>query len=182
MRSDRRRCWRGSGTRRSTRATPVGALRPAAQQIVSIARALSYDVRLLIMDEPSAILDEREIETLFEVVRRLTARGRRRRLHLPPPRRDPADRRPGDGAADGATAADRPARRHPDRRAGRAMVGRKVEQLFPERPRGRRRGPARGPRPQAAADGARRQPRGAGRRDRSASAAWSAPAAPSCCG
>ena len=53
----------------------VGALRPAAQQIVSIARALSGDVRLLIMDEPSAILDESEISTLFDVVRRLTAEG-----------------------------------------------------------------------------------------------------------
>ena len=50
-------------------------LRPAAQQIVSIARALSGNVRLLIMDEPSAILDEGEIETLFDVVRRLTAEG-----------------------------------------------------------------------------------------------------------
>ena len=32
-------------------------------------------MRLLIMDEPSAILDEAEIRTLFEVVRRLTAEG-----------------------------------------------------------------------------------------------------------
>ena len=55
--------------------TKVRALRPAAQQIVSIARALSVDVRLLIMDEPSAILDEGEIETLFEVVRLLAADG-----------------------------------------------------------------------------------------------------------
>ena len=53
----------------------VRALRPAAQQIVSIARALSHEARLLIMDEPSAILDEGEIETLFGVVRRLTAEG-----------------------------------------------------------------------------------------------------------
>ena len=38
-------------------------------------RALSGNVRLLVMDEPSAILDEAEIGTLFDVVRRLTAEG-----------------------------------------------------------------------------------------------------------
>ena len=53
----------------------VRTLRPAAQQVVSIARALSHNVRLLIMDEPSAILDDNEVETLFEVVRRLTEQG-----------------------------------------------------------------------------------------------------------
>ena len=49
----------------------VRDLRPAGKQVVSIARALSYDIRLLIMDEPSAILDDHEVETLFGVVRRL---------------------------------------------------------------------------------------------------------------
>ena len=53
----------------------VGTLKPAYQQLVAIARALSRDVGLLIMDEPSAILDDREVETLFAVVRRLTAEG-----------------------------------------------------------------------------------------------------------
>ena len=53
----------------------VRDLRPAARQVVSIARALSRRVRLLIMDEPSAILDDGEIETMFGVVRRLTAEG-----------------------------------------------------------------------------------------------------------
>ncbi|HEY6177121.1 MAG TPA: ATP-binding cassette domain-containing protein, partial [Kofleriaceae bacterium] len=53
----------------------VGELRPADKQIVSMARALSRDVRLLIMDEPSAILDPPEVDALFEVVRRLTAAG-----------------------------------------------------------------------------------------------------------
>jgi len=51
----------------------VGALRPADRQLVSMARALSRQVRLLIMDEPSAILDPPEVDALFEVVRRLTA-------------------------------------------------------------------------------------------------------------
>ena len=53
----------------------VGTLKPAGQQLTAIARALSHEVRLLIMDEPSAILDDREVETLFDVVHRLTAEG-----------------------------------------------------------------------------------------------------------
>jgi ribose transport system ATP-binding protein len=55
--------------------TRVGELMPASQQVVAIARALSRDVRLLIMDEPSAILDDREVDVLFGVVRRLVADG-----------------------------------------------------------------------------------------------------------
>ena len=55
--------------------TRVGALRPAERQLVSMARALSRKVRLLIMDEPSAILDPPEVDALFEVVRRLTGEG-----------------------------------------------------------------------------------------------------------
>ena len=54
---------------------PVRTLRPAAQQIASIARALSSEPRLLIMDEPSSILDGREIDALFAVVRRLVGQG-----------------------------------------------------------------------------------------------------------
>jgi ribose transport system ATP-binding protein len=53
----------------------VADLRPADKQLVSMARALSRNVRLLIMDEPSAILDPPEVDALFEVVRRLTATG-----------------------------------------------------------------------------------------------------------
>jgi ribose transport system ATP-binding protein len=54
---------------------PVTALRPAQQQLVSMARALSHSVKLLILDEPSAVLDDVEVEALFSVVRRLTAEG-----------------------------------------------------------------------------------------------------------
>jgi ribose transport system ATP-binding protein len=53
----------------------VADLRPADKQLVSMARALSRDVRLLILDEPSAILDPPEVDALFEVVRRLTSAG-----------------------------------------------------------------------------------------------------------
>jgi ribose transport system ATP-binding protein len=53
----------------------VGSLPPASKQIVSIARALTRRARLLIMDEPSAVLGRHEVDTLFDVVRRLTAEG-----------------------------------------------------------------------------------------------------------
>jgi ribose transport system ATP-binding protein len=53
----------------------VMTLRPAQQQVVSMARALSHDVKLLILDEPSAVLDDVEVEALFAVVRRLAAEG-----------------------------------------------------------------------------------------------------------
>ncbi|MBS2939008.1 sugar ABC transporter ATP-binding protein [Nocardioides sp. J2M5] len=53
----------------------VGRLSPAGQQVVSMARALSQDTRLLILDEPSAVLDQGEVDTLFRTIRDLTAQG-----------------------------------------------------------------------------------------------------------
>jgi ribose transport system ATP-binding protein len=114
----------------------VGKLRPAAQQIVSIARALSGDVRLLIMDEPSAILDDAEIGTLFDVVRRLTAEGVG--VVYISHRLDEI-RRIGDRVtvlADGRTAATGIPATTPTDQLVELMVGRKVEQLYPERPVG----------------------------------------------
>jgi ribose transport system ATP-binding protein len=114
----------------------VGQLRPAAQQIVSIARALSGHVRLLIMDEPSAILDEGEIKTLFEVVRRLTAEGVG--VVYISHRLDEI-RRIGDRVtvlADGRTTATGLPATTPTDELVEFMVGRKVDQLYPERPVG----------------------------------------------
>jgi ribose transport system ATP-binding protein len=53
----------------------VGSLSPAGKQIVSMARALSRDIRLIVMDEPSAVLDSEEVKNLFRVVRELTRDG-----------------------------------------------------------------------------------------------------------
>ncbi|MFP5372207.1 MAG: ATP-binding cassette domain-containing protein, partial [Actinomycetes bacterium] len=49
----------------------VGSLSAASQQMVSMARALSQEARLIIMDEPSAVLDNEEVQLLFEVIRDL---------------------------------------------------------------------------------------------------------------
>ena len=53
----------------------VAALRVGEQQLVEIAKALSLDARVLIMDEPTSALSSTECETLFKVVRQLTADG-----------------------------------------------------------------------------------------------------------
>ena len=55
--------------------TPVEELRLGQQQIVEIARALSVDSRILIMDEPTSALSASEVEVLFKVIRDLTAKG-----------------------------------------------------------------------------------------------------------
>ncbi|EYD77520.1 putative erythritol ABC transporter 2, ATP-binding protein component [Rubellimicrobium mesophilum DSM 19309] len=55
--------------------TPVEDLRLGQQQIVEIARALSVNSRILIMDEPTSALSASEVEVLFKVIRDLKARG-----------------------------------------------------------------------------------------------------------
>ncbi|MBB4066575.1 sugar ABC transporter ATP-binding protein [Gellertiella hungarica] len=47
----------------------------AVQQIVAIARAVALSGKVLILDEPTASLDAAEVEKLFDIVRRLKARG-----------------------------------------------------------------------------------------------------------
>jgi ribose transport system ATP-binding protein len=53
----------------------VGELTVAKQQMVEIAKALSYNMRVLIMDEPTSALSESEIEDLFAVMRELKQQG-----------------------------------------------------------------------------------------------------------
>jgi rhamnose transport system ATP-binding protein len=55
--------------------TPVRSLSVADQQLVEIAKALSIQARVLVMDEPTAALSAREVEDLFAIVRQLRAEG-----------------------------------------------------------------------------------------------------------
>lgn len=54
---------------------PLGSLNIALQQMVAIGRALSTDARIVIMDEPTSSLDEREVGVLFDAIRGLKANG-----------------------------------------------------------------------------------------------------------
>jgi monosaccharide-transporting ATPase len=54
---------------------PLMNLNVATQQMVAIARAVSFESKLVIMDEPTSSLDDREVGTLFDVIRRLKASG-----------------------------------------------------------------------------------------------------------
>jgi simple sugar transport system ATP-binding protein len=54
---------------------PLASCSIAVQQLVAIARALDVSARVLILDEPTSSLDEREVAELFSVIRRLRADG-----------------------------------------------------------------------------------------------------------
>ncbi|WP_406530935.1 sugar ABC transporter ATP-binding protein [Streptomyces sp. I8-5] len=115
-------------------ARPVGELSAAQQQIVSMARALSHDVRLIVMDEPSAALDPDEVDNLFRTVHSLTAEGV---AVVYISHRLEEIRRIGDRVTvlkDGrAVAVGLPAESTPTRDIVAMMTGRNVEYVFPPR-------------------------------------------------
>jgi ribose transport system ATP-binding protein len=112
----------------------VGRLSAAARQVVSMARALARDARLVVMDEPSAVLAHDEVENLFRLVGQLTADGV---AVVYISHRLEEIRRIGDVVTvlkDGRTVAtDLPARSTPTRDVVRLMTGRNVEYVFPPR-------------------------------------------------
>jgi ribose transport system ATP-binding protein len=54
---------------------PVSRLRVGAQQVVEIAKAMSFDARVIIMDEPTSAISEHEIESLFRLIQQLKQRA-----------------------------------------------------------------------------------------------------------
>ncbi|HEY6231882.1 MAG TPA: xylose ABC transporter ATP-binding protein [Pyrinomonadaceae bacterium] len=55
--------------------TPIRSLGIGQQQLVEIAKALSHNARILVLDEPTAALTDSEVETLFVILNKLRARG-----------------------------------------------------------------------------------------------------------
>lgn len=54
---------------------PLGSYPVAIRQMVSIARAVSFSSRIIVMDEPTSSLDEGEVARLFDIIRKLKAQG-----------------------------------------------------------------------------------------------------------
>ena len=112
----------------------VGRLSAAGKQIVSMARALSHDARLIVMDEPSAVLAHDEVGNLFRVIRDLTGAGV---AVVYISHRLEEIRTIGDRVTvlkDGRTVATGlPARTTPTKDVVSLMTGRTIEYAFPER-------------------------------------------------
>ena len=112
----------------------VGTLPASGQQIVSMARALSHDTRLIVMDEPSAALDQQEVQALFRVIRELTSQNV---AVVYISHRLEEIRQVGDRVTvlkDGRTVAtDLPAKSTETADLIRLMTGRDIEFVFPER-------------------------------------------------
>ncbi|MGK5742205.1 sugar ABC transporter ATP-binding protein [Micromonospora sp. URMC 103] len=113
----------------------VRSLPAAGKQVVSMARALSHEARLIIMDEPSAVLAHDEVGNLFRIIRELTAQGI---AVIYISHRLEEIREIGDRVTvlkDGrTTAANLPARDTPTRDLVSRMTGRTIEYVFPDRP------------------------------------------------
>ena len=112
--------------------SPVGELGIARQQLVEIAKALSIDARILILDEPTAALTRHETQALFRVVEDLRRRGVGM-LFISHHLDEIAEI--GDSVTvlrDGAFVAEVPASTSEDELV-RLMVGRSIEDQFPRR-------------------------------------------------
>jgi ribose transport system ATP-binding protein len=100
-----------------------------------MARALSHDARLIVMDEPSAVLAHDEVANLFRIIRELTTHGI---AVIYISHRLAEIREIGDRVTvlkDGhTTAANLPARTTPTRELVGRMTGRSIEYVFPPRP------------------------------------------------
>src|SRR5215211_9390184 len=112
--------------------TPVGHLGIGQQQLVEIAKALSQEARILVLDEPTAALADAEVDTLFRIIGGLRARGvgmiyisHKLEEVFRVSERITVLR-------DGRTVGTRPAEELNEARVISLMVGREVGDIFPE--------------------------------------------------
>ncbi len=113
---------------------PVGKLSVGQQQLVEIAKALSKHARIIVMDEPTAALTEKETERLFALVKRLKEAGNgviyiSHRLEELPRIADRVTI-----LRDGRSIETRTQRDFPRDEVVTAMVGRRIEAHFPPLP------------------------------------------------
>jgi ribose transport system ATP-binding protein len=54
---------------------PVAGLSPAVQQVIEIARALAIGCKVLVLDEPTSSLTRKDVQAMFDLIRRLKAQG-----------------------------------------------------------------------------------------------------------
>ena len=111
----------------------VGLLRPAEQQLVEIARALSREGKVLILDEPTAALSAQETARLFDVVRALRSSGVGILYisHRIGELRDIADRVT--VLRDGRVASSHPMKETTREGLVREMIGRELREMYPRR-------------------------------------------------
>lgn len=115
---------------------PVDRLAPGEKQLVEIAKALAMDARIIILDEPTTSLTNRETEVLFALLKRLRTQGKSMIYisHVLADVMDLADEIL--VLRDGCRVGGGPVESFDIPRMISTMVGRPLQQLFPERKRG----------------------------------------------
>jgi D-xylose transport system ATP-binding protein len=112
--------------------TPVGKLGLGQQQLIEIAKALSQDARILVLDEPTAALTDVESEALFAILSKLRERGAGM-IYISHKLEEVfriSDRTT--VLRDGRTVQTRPTREFDKPSVISAMVGREVDDIFPK--------------------------------------------------
>jgi ribose transport system ATP-binding protein len=110
----------------------VRSLSVAEQQVVEIAKAVSFDARIIAMDEPTAALADHEVSLLYGIIRRLTGRGVAI-LYVSHRLKEIFDLcQTITVLKDGRQVATRPAAELDDSQLVRLMVGREMSAFFPD--------------------------------------------------